>query len=258
MDKLPAKIKKMLAESDFPNKPDLEQELLKQLNSSIKRQSSKFRREAEFNRRLNKEMMVGLQNIYKEIAKLTASPGNSAKARPEDQESASEIFREASRQLEEIMHSTLHAADKIMDSSETIQTNQQTVANKLEAMLGQPGGKELPEIMELCVLLEQNREAVTSIVMALSFQDLTGQRIKKVVQALGSIHSIVVQTYLSAGLMLKKSEADEELDFDTLEAESRREAEAQFKGEVKNSQLIGPDGKADQNDVDDLLAQLGL
>jgi chemotaxis protein CheZ len=102
--------------------------------------------------------------------------------------------------------------------------------------------------------VKKNMEAISSIVTALSFQDLTGQRIKKVVNALSSVHQMVVETYVSSGLMLKKTEAEPEKDFETIALESHKQAEETIKG----SELKGPTLNSSQTDVDNLLAKLGL
>lgn len=209
--------------------------------------------ETEFHRRLSEDMLSGLHNIYKEIAKISGDKQGAAQGSPGSADEASAIFREASRQLDEIMTTTLNAADDIMNLAETIQDNQALVMGKLQEL--QAAGKiDAAGFEALAKAERQNMEAVSSIVTALSFQDLTGQRIKKVVTALSSVHHIVVETYISAGLMLKKTEEEPEKDFATIEKESRQQAEATIKG----SELKGPTLDSNQKDVDDLLAPLGL
>lgn len=225
-------------------------EQMQEINRVMQEQANRAAQEKEFHKRLNEDMLSGLHNIYREIAKI--SEQGQAQAGPKSAEEASAVFKEASRQLDEIMTTTYNAADDIMNRSEVIQGNQQLAQKNIE-VLRQAGAD--PAVLEvLSSTLSENMEAVNSIVTALSFQDLTGQRIKKVVNALSSVHNIVVETYISAGLMLKKTEEQPDKDFETIEKESRQQAEATVKG----SDLKGPSLDSSQKDVDDLLAQLGL
>ncbi|MDR2504303.1 MAG: protein phosphatase CheZ [Deltaproteobacteria bacterium] len=205
-------------------------------------------REKEFHRRLNEAMLQELQNIYKEITKLTESSGRG----PSDdiEEGAATIFHEASRQLEEVMNTTLRAADDIMNRAEALQENGAKMRCGLEGL--KAGDSAARDLLGLLAL---NMEHVNAIVEALSFQDLTGQRLKKVVNALGSIRQIVVQTYVSAGLMLKKSEEEPEKDLSLIVEESEKTA---AEAVAQGSKLVGPSSRSSQKDVDNLLAQLGL
>ena len=82
----------------------------------------------------------------------------------------------------------------------------------------------------------------------LSFQDLTGQRIKRIIEAIKKVEQIVLDLYLSTGIQLKAREEAPDRDISDLEAEAKQ----------KVSELKGPQTKIKQGDVDDLLAQLGL
>ena len=229
-------------------KPALGEALREDLNSYLER----AKREKDFHKRLNEDMLSGLHNIYKEITQVAAV--GKGQGEPQNTADATAIFHEASRQLEEIMQSTLEAADSIMTNAEKVQNNQTAVAALLPAL---ESGEAAPAVVrKLGALLQDNMGAMNEIVLALSFQDLTGQRIKKVVSALGSIHQIVVETYVSAGLMLKKSEEAPDKDFESISKESKEQA---LSAAVTGSELKGPSSNAaSQQDVDDLLAQLGF
>ena len=82
----------------------------------------------------------------------------------------------------------------------------------------------------------------------LSFQDLTGQRIKRIIEAIKKVEAIVFDLYLSTGIQLKAR----------AEAPDRAIAELEAEAKEKVSALKGPQTKVKQGDVDDLLAQLGL
>ena len=86
------------------------------------------------------------------------------------------------------------------------------------------------------------------IMTTLSFQDLTGQRIKRIIEAIKKVEQIVLDLYLSTGLQMKAWAEEPEKDMKVLQAEVKQ----------KVSELKGPQTKVKQGEVDDLLAQLGL
>ena len=85
--------------------------------------------------------------------------------------------------------------------------------------------------------------------VTMSFQDLTGQRIKKIINAIVQIEKIVKEVMLSTGLMVQQHKDEPEKDIKTLSADAKTEA---------TSKLEGPSAGTSQGDVDDLLASLGL
>ena len=50
---------------------------------------------------------------------------------------------------------------------------------------------------------EQINNDLISIMTTLSFQDLTGQRVKKIIEALRKVEGIVFELYMSTGLSMK-------------------------------------------------------
>ena len=82
----------------------------------------------------------------------------------------------------------------------------------------------------------------------LSFQDLTGQRIKIIVDTIKSVEKIVLDLYMSTGLKIKAREKTPEKSLEELDQVA----------EVQMSDLKGPTERSDQGEVDDLLASLGM
>lgn len=214
--------------------------------------------ESEFYRRLSDEMLSGLQKIYKEIhtvSKADAGNGKNSATVSIDHTQANKLFTEASQQLDEIMSTTFEATENIMTKTEELFDKQQEAARIIGEM--QSGESSPAHLRRLAEINEENGQAFTSIMEALSFQDLTGQRMKKVVNALGKIEATVFELYVSAGLMMKISHEDKQKDFEELSEETRRTASDLKEG--KGSELKGPShNAASQSDVDDLLANLGL
>ncbi len=214
--------------------------------------------ESEFYRRLSDEMLSGLQKIYKEIHTVSKADEDSHKSQARvsmDHTQANKLFSEASQQLDEIMTTTFEATENIMTKTEELFDKQQEAAQIIGQL--QSGDDAAANLKRLGEINEENGQAFTSIMEALSFQDLTGQRMKKVVTALGKIEATVFELYVSAGLMMKTSNEDKQKDFEELSEETRRTASDLKEG--KASELTGPSlNAASQSDVDDLLANLGL
>ncbi|MEG6505057.1 protein phosphatase CheZ [Nitratidesulfovibrio sp. 1201_IL3209] len=204
--------------------------------------------ESEFYRRISDDMRGGLQTIYREIS-TAAKPG--AQEAPEDaqpvqREDADRLFNEASRQLDEILVTTQEATESIMDVVEVQIERQKEAAVLLEAVRAGAGVERALERM--VQINTELGEGLVEILTTLGFQDLTGQRIKKIIEALRTIESTVVELYLSTGLLIRAREETPEKDISQIEAETRQVV----------SELKGPQRGVSQENVDDLLAQLGL
>ncbi len=205
--------------------------------------------EGEFYRHMNDEMRQGLQSMYKELASAASGPAQQIP----DKEATGKLFSEATDQLNEVMATTFEATESIMTATEGLLDRQQEIAELLVAIQDSvpQGAAE-----KLAAHSTATEEALTGILTSLSFQDLTGQRLKKVVSALGDIQSSIFEMYVSSGLMLKTHEEMPEKDLEEITRESRRRLE-EIK-EIKGSELKGPSKGTSQSDVDSLLADLGL
>jgi len=199
-------------------------------------------REGEFFRKVNADMRRGLQDIYKEIAAVKRETGG-APASPQD---ADKLFSEASDQLDAILQSTETATVQIMDIVEEFQENLGKVTRLADSF--RSGGASKKAVEELAAMVAAANDQMVGIMTALSFQDLTGQRIKRVIQALQHIERIVFEVYLSTGLLEKARDQRPERDMAEMQAEAKERVSA----------LKGPQAGSSQGDVDDLLAQLGL
>lgn len=199
-------------------------------------------REGEFFRKVNSDMRRGLQEIYKEIAAVKRDTGQA----PVSAQDADKLFSEASDQLDAILKSTETATVQIMDIVEDFQDNLAKTTSLVDSF--RSGGASKKAVEELAAMNAAANEQMVRIMTALSFQDLTGQRIKRVIQALQHIERIVFEVYMSTGLLEKARDERPERDVQEMEAEAR----------LRVSELKGPQAGTSQNDVDDLLAQLGL
>lgn len=213
----------------------------KELSSSLTRALV----ESEFYRKLSGDMRSGLQTIYLEIANAT-KPAETSQSTPIDQQSADKLFNEASRQLDEILQTTEKATEEIMDVVE----NHMELQSKATELLGglRKTRKSNPAIHELININDDLGDNLMKIMTSLSFQDLTGQRIKKIITALKKIETTVFDMYMSSGLIIKAHDEAPDKNIEELEKETKQ----------KVSELKGPVMDTDQGSVDDLLGQLGL
>lgn len=209
--------------------------------------------ESEVYRRISTDMRSGLQRIYKEIsAAATAVPdgGTSAKAARADK-----LFHEASEQLSAVLSQTEQATVAILEVVEKhmdLQVESEDLIKRLHA--GEGSDADLERLTRINAMLGDD---LNTIMLSLSFQDLTGQRIKRAVTALKEIESTVVELYLSTGLLLQAYEEDPDKPLDEIEAETRQKVSELKDTSILDAKLKGPT-ESSQKNIDDLLSQLGM
>jgi chemotaxis protein CheZ len=145
-------------------------------------------------KQLTADMRQGLRDIYRQI--YTAS-----KDQPLPGPATDALFHEASDQLDEVLKATESATMSIM---EIVERHLDLQAQNTELLAAVRQGTATPSQVHM---LEENNsrlgDDLTTLLTTLSFQDITGQRIKRVVDSLNQIESTVVELYISSGLMLR-------------------------------------------------------
>lgn len=212
----------------------VEKELSKTLNKALL--------EGEFYRRVNDELQDSLKSIYKEIK--TAKHGSKpmpALGAPD------ELINKASDQLDAVLRTTEKAAEEIIEIVERLQELQSSLGGVIKAL--DSGGVSKEQRRQLAQINETLGSDLLRIMTTLSFQDLTGQRIKIIIDTIKKIEAIVLDVYMSTGLMIQAREQAPEKDYAQIEAEAKDKV---------SSTLKGPQEGADQGAVDGLLASLGL
>lgn len=209
--------------------------------------SSQMQEDSELYKRLSTEMRQGLKKIYSQISLASNMEGEQT---PEDTD---HLFHEASSQLSAVMDATEEATGQIMDVVEK-HLDLQLESSAIIAAI-QAGTATQEQISRLAAINGDIGTDLTEIMTALSFQDLTGQRIKKVVSALTRIEATVLELYVSSGLVMKGREADPHKNIDVLQSEAKQ-AVKQLKD--PRAALKGPQSTSSQANIDDLLSQLGL
>ena len=206
--------------------------------------------EGEFYRRLSEEMLSGIQGIFQTINETKnqecGCPSGASAGASVDKTETQQLFNEASKQLDEIMTTTEEAASQILAVIE----KQQDLSPENAQLIKLAGERKLKadELERLTELNASLEDDLTCILTALSFQDLTGQRIKKIISTLERIESTAFELFMSTGLAMKAHAENPDKDIKAIQTEAKQKA----------SELKGPTLDANQEDVDDLLAQLGL
>lgn len=200
-------------------------------------------------KQVSADIRNGLRDIYQQISTASKEQGQ-----PQAGKETKELFLEASSQLREVMKATESATMHIMEIVERHLDLQEQNAELLAKL------REEQDSHSLRTLTEHNKalgDDLTTLLTTLSFQDITGQRIKRVVNALEQIESMVVELYVSSGLMMEGAEKDPQKDMRVLHDEAKQAME-DFRKKHK-SELKGPDTNGvSQNAIDDMLSQLGL
>jgi chemotaxis protein CheZ len=165
--------------------------------------------------------------LYAELEKLyrviEAAKAELSQIKPE--EIREEHLPAAADELDAIVAATEGATNTIMESAESVQT----IADEI-------GGKQADVLVE----------AVTNIFEACSFQDITGQRITKVVKTLKLIEAKIEDMLAAFGDEMAKAR------------KQQRKAEAESDAPSEDADLLhGPQSEGDgisQDDIDALLA----
>ena len=220
---------------------DLKEAIVAAVEKELSRTLNKALLEGEFYRRVNDDLQESLKNIYKEIK--TAKQGKPLPVLGDPDE----LINKASDQLDAVLRTTEKAAEEIIEIVERLQELQSSLGGVIKAL--DSGGVTKDQRKQLSQINETLGSDLLRIMTTLSFQDLTGQRIKIIIETIKKIEAIVLDVYMSTGLMIQAREQTPEKDFEQIEAEAKDKV---------SSTLKGPQEGSDQGAVDGLLAQLGL
>lgn len=199
--------------------------------------------EGEFYRRVNDDLQDGLKQIYNEVK---AAKGGKIVKHIEADIDPEELFSETSDQLDAVLKTTEKAAVEIIDIVEKLQDLTFTLDTIVKGF--ESGGVTKENREKLKDINSTLSNDLSQIMVTLSFQDLTGQRIKIIINSLRKVEQIVRDVMVSTGLMIKARQEEPEKDINGLREEAQ----------TKASTLKGPQEEKNQNDVDDLLSSLGL
>lgn len=107
----------------------------------------------------------------------------------------------ASLQLSEITKATEEATHSIMGQVESVLDNQDLLLHHIEAI--EKGVNLAKEVGELRQVTADNKDILLDIITGLSFQDLTGQKIKTIISLIEEIEKRIIHLIVTFGLKSK-------------------------------------------------------
>jgi len=217
-----------------------------------------------------KEVAYEMTGAVKELALLMIEFRRDIKAKvhPELKDLATKYIHEAADQLEGIIETTENAANKIMDNLDLLQEQtkkmEETIASLKSGKLRVPGKnmkyieadidaaavETITPLLDYIEITEQKNTAlITDIFVQMSFQDLTGQRIKKIMTLVHQMEEKLKKMVVSFGVKLSEKGKNPNISSEELERVVNEKVVA----------LAGPQkmGKGlDQSDIDNILANM--
>ena len=168
----------------------------------------------------------------------------SAKFQPALEGMAQKELPEASDQLNAIVEATENAASKIMDVLEDMQSDQEKIKTALNIIKDvQNLSDDNQVVLDGAAGASDNcMQGIMTIFEELSFQDLTGQRIKKIVALVQAVEGKVKEILNSLGDTLPAA--------DNISGEMEKDEDPLLKGPQKKGEGM------DQSAIDSLLANL--
>lgn len=209
-------------------------------------------RQGQFYEALASEFSGRLKEIARELIEFRRDL--QSKIEPGIVTLAEKEIPEASIQLEAINDTLESSTMKIMDIHEAQMELASGCIERLKALMGRGQGEVSPRqateaVRESLQALEQVRVLNLRMTEPLSFQDLVGQRIQKIIRLVKSMEAQVEDLVISFGIKLKKYREDPTRSFEDLTLEV----------EEYKSELRGPQRKGEglgQAEIDALLASL--
>ncbi|MBW1715327.1 MAG: protein phosphatase CheZ [Deltaproteobacteria bacterium] len=217
-----------------------------------------------------KNLAYEMTGDMKELASLIIDFRQDLKSKihPNITDIATKYIPQATDQLESIIEATAKAANKIMDNLESMEEEsnkmKESVSSLKEStarMSGKgKGGVEItideqatetisPLIASIEVCINNHMSLISDSFLQMSFQDLTGQRIKAIIKVVSRIEEKVKEMIISFGIRLNEKQKRPDIS----------EEELQRAVDEKVTELAGPQEEGqglDQAGIDELLANL--
>ncbi|MBU0986945.1 MAG: protein phosphatase CheZ [Proteobacteria bacterium] len=171
---------------------------------------------------------------------------------------------QAADQLEGIIETTEMAANKIMDNLESMQGHTEAIEQMFDDLkkgeIRLPGNKKRPVdsqtieslrplINDMESRIQNYMHLLSDTFVQMSFQDLTGQRIRRIMDLVGKMERKLKEMILSFGFKLNEYEKNPERSKDDLQ-KAFDEKVSDLAGPQRNGQGL------DQTDIDQLLMNL--
>jgi chemotaxis protein CheZ len=197
------------------------------LEKEVQKALGKALSDGEFYQSMTNEVQSGLTQLMTEIHNLKKSTGITSQAK-ENNNAPGDIFHYAADKLSGIYSKTEDATFTVMDIVE----KQMDLISEASSQSWTKDDKAKAQT------LNTMNDNMVQILTALSFQDIIGQQIKKVIEFIKNIEEIINKLYVSHNLMLKSKEENPELDCDIIKKEVQE--------------------KISQENIDALLSEYGI
>ena len=200
----------------------------------ISKALSKALNEGEFYRSLNSQVIVGIGDIYSEISSVKKNLSSESSA-----EGYLHLLGQSDGILDDIVGATERATLLILENLEHMQDH---IRDVREAV----GKGDADSAVDT---LSNMEDLILNTMTELSFQDLTGQQIRRVIQSLKKVEDIVFDLYVTSEVINKSKEQSP----DKAISDIRKEVGALIDNAKNNKNKL-----EDQGGVDSLLDQLGM
>jgi chemotaxis protein CheZ len=181
-----------------------------------------------------------LSNIVRQLLEEIKNLENKVEDIKTPIEETSDLLPSASASLQDVIEFTEKSTHSVMTLLDAIETNSKKIDEDVDTLLKFNPTKGINAILEDIKHLNQdNMNKIIEIYTAMSFQDITAQQIKKVIQAIEDTKRRLLQMVVSSIEATEKDETTKE------------------KIIGKATEILTGD-RIDQNDVDDLLKEFGL
>jgi chemotaxis protein CheZ len=217
-----------------------------------------------FFKKLSSEMSGGLKELA--LVLIDFRREFKSKIHPNITDIATKYIPEAADQLEGVIETTEAAANKLMDNLENMEQNiggiNKVFAFLREGKIAVPGHervdheftidkKTVKAISPLIDYIESNTEDYMSLISdsftQMSFQDLTGQRIKRIINLVSVMEEKIKGMIISFGIKVNEREKNPDLSQDDLQRVVEKKVE-ELSGPQRQGQGL------DQTGIDELLA----
>ena len=162
---------------------------------------------------------------------------------------ASRDLPEASNQLEGINETLEESTMKIMDINDAQMETAEAQLEHLQSLISNNGKKSGKTIEQQLEIMTKIRDLSMSMLEPLSFQDLVGQRIQKIIKLVKSMESRIEDLIISCGIKIQRYKENPKKSFAELEKDVEN-----FRSELQGPQREG-EGLA-QKDIDALLSSM--
>ncbi len=183
--------------------PDIREVISQELSKRAPLPQCDKGNETDFFKALTQELMGKISSIYQEIHSLQAGSGEGM-PNGEQVKEATCVVTDASQRLIQIIEQTEKATFDILDR---VDRSMDTL-DRIEELVGQH--EDLSAKGTLDPLITTLKDDLLGITTDMSFQDLTGQRIKRVIEMLQRVEDMTADLYVSTGILLKTRERNPE------------------------------------------------